>query len=144
MLTQHTFSGDSLCQFIQDYQDHLEWLEDQLGDLIIMTNHTVHNLQVANQVYHQDLARSERLIDELLIRVMVLEGQEGNPIEIPDSPAPVLIPLPGGNLLVKIMDRTDNDAVQAAVLSLVVEAGSLKDRLTDLRYYWICLFLTGG
>ena len=29
------------------------------------------------------------------------------------------------------------------VLSLVVEAGSLKGRLTDLRYYWICLFLTG-
>ena len=29
------------------------------------------------------------------------------------------------------------------VLSSVVEAGSLKGRLTDLRYRWIRLFLTG-
>ena len=32
---------------------------------------------------------------------------------------------------------------KVTVSSLVVEAGSLKGRLTDLRYCWICSFLTG-
>ena len=34
---QHMFGGDGLCQFIHDHQDCLEWLEDQLSDLITMT-----------------------------------------------------------------------------------------------------------
>ena len=39
-------------------------------------------------------------------------------------------------------DRTIKK-VSVTLSSLVVEAGSLKGRLTDLRYCWICLFLTG-
>ena len=35
--------------------------------------------------------RLERLVNELLARVMVLEGRQDNPIEIPDSPAPLPI-----------------------------------------------------
>ena len=85
------FGGNSLHQFIQDYQDCLEQLEDQPGDLVMMTNCMVHDLQVTNQVYHQDLRRLERLINKLLIKVMVLEGCDGNLIEIPDSLALILI-----------------------------------------------------
>ena len=37
----------------------------------------------------------------------------------------------------------EDEEFRMPLLSLVVEAGSLKGRLTDLRYHWICLFLTG-
>ena len=45
------------------------------------------------------------------MRVTVLEGCEGNPIEIPDSPVPILIPPLGGSLLVEIIDGMDNEVV---------------------------------
>ena len=51
---QHTFRGDGLQNFIRDHQDCLEWLEDQLGDLMTMTN-TVERLQIWVESYYQDL-----------------------------------------------------------------------------------------
>ena len=45
----------------------------------------------------------------------VLEGCKGNLIEIPDSPAPIPIPPPGGDLLVKIVDGIDDDMAQVIV-----------------------------
>ena len=39
-------------------------------------------------------------MDELLVRVTVLKGTQGDLIEIPDSLAPIATPPPGGNLLV--------------------------------------------
>ena len=44
---------------------------------------------------------------------MVLEVTQDHLIIIPDSPLPVPIPAPGGNLLVKIDDGVDDEAVQA-------------------------------
>ena len=120
--TQHTFRGGGLQNFIHHHQDHLEQLENQLGDLIIMTEGLVLELRIQNKAYHQDLRRIERLNSELLVRVMVLEGHQDHLIEIPDSPVPILIPAPGRNLLVEIMDRIDNDVVQAVVEDQV-EAG---------------------
>ena len=64
----------------------------------------------------------ERLNSELLIRVMVLEGHQDHPIEIPDNPALIPIPAPGGNLLVEINDRVDDDMVQV-IMEDQVEAG---------------------
>ena len=48
VLDQHMFGSDGLCQFIQDHQDHLEQLEDQLINLITMTDWTVQDLQITN------------------------------------------------------------------------------------------------
>ena len=47
--------------------------------------------------------------------IMVLEGTRNSLIIIPDSPLPIPIPAPGGNLLVEIVDRTDDVAAQANV-----------------------------
>ena len=69
-------------------------------------------------MYCQDLWRVEQLNRELLMRVMVLEGHQGNLIEISNMPPPILIPPPGSNLLVEIMDRTNNEVVQAAAEDL--------------------------
>ena len=73
---------------------------------------------------------------ELLIWVTVLEGCQDHLIEIPDSPAPIPIPAPGGNLLVEIMDRTDNDAVQAIVEDQV-EAGVIRVMRVEGRVFGI-------
>ena len=125
VLDQYTFSGDGLCQFIQDHQDCLEQLEDQLSNLIMMTNWSVMELQLTNKSYHWNLWRVEWLNGELLMRVTVLEGHQENPIEIPDTPPPILIPPPGGNILVEIVDGMDDEAVQAVVEDQA-EAGVLQ------------------
>ena len=122
MPVQHTFGGNGLHQFIGDHQDHLEQLEDQLSDLIMMTEQLVIELHLTVEAYHWDLCWVERLNGELLIRVMVLEGHQGNLIKIPDIPPLILIPALGGNLLVEIVNRTDNDMVQVVVEDQV-EAG---------------------
>ena len=101
-----------------------------------MTNWLVHDLQVTNQVYHQDLRRMERLVDKLLIRVTVLEGWEGNLIEIPNSLVPILIPPPGGNILVEIVDGMDDEAVQAVVEDQA-EAGVLQVTGVEARTFRI-------
>ena len=44
ILAQHMFGGNGLQNFIHNHQDHLEWLEDQLGDLVMMTNNAVGRL----------------------------------------------------------------------------------------------------
>ena len=44
--TQHTFGGNGLQNFIQDHQDHLEQLEDQLRDLMMMMNRAVEGLMI--------------------------------------------------------------------------------------------------
>ena len=41
MPVQHMFGGNGLQNFICDHQDHLEQLEDQLGDLTTMMEHTI-------------------------------------------------------------------------------------------------------
>ena len=42
VLTQHTFGGNGLQEFIRDHQDRLEHIEGQLGDLMMMVDHAVH------------------------------------------------------------------------------------------------------
>ena len=51
-------------------------------------------------------------MDELLVRVTVLEGTQGNTIKIPDILAPIPIPPPESNLLVKIVDVMDDKVAQ--------------------------------
>ena len=66
-------------------------------------------LSIANEAQHQ-------LIDKLLIHVMALEGTHEDPILIPDSPVPALVPLPRlgpGSVLVEIEDGTNDVAAQA-------------------------------
>ena len=70
---QHMFGGDGLQNFIRNHQDHLEWLEDQLGNLMMMTENAVGRLSIANESYHQDLHQVERLNSELLRWVVALE-----------------------------------------------------------------------
>ena len=89
-----------------------EHLEGSFQDLMTMVDHAVRRLLLANESYCWDLCRVERLNSELLVWVMALEGTRDSPIIIPDSPPPMPIPAPGGNLLVEIEDRTDNAAAQ--------------------------------
>ena len=96
---QHTFGGNGLQDFIHDYQDHLEHLKGQVQDLTMMMEHVVGRLSVANEAQRQ-------LINKLLVWVMVLEGSQ-------DSLEPIPIPAPGGNLLMEIVDGTDDVAAQA-------------------------------
>ena len=67
---------------------------------------------MANESYHQDLCQVEALNTQLLMRVTALEVTQDHPIEIPDSPVPIPILAPGGNLLVEIDDGVDNEAAQ--------------------------------
>ena len=117
--TQHTFGGNGLQEFIQDHQDCLEWLEDQLGDLTMMTNQAMEGLMIQNKSYHQDLCQVEALNSELLRWVVALEHGQGNPIIIPDSPEPIPVPPPGGlglgSVLVEIDNRVDDEQNQAVV-----------------------------
>ena len=80
-----------------------------------MTDQTCWDLQITNQVLNWDVSQLERLVDELLVRVTVLEGTQGNLIKIPDSLALIPIPLPESNLLVKIVDGIDDDMAQVIV-----------------------------
>ena len=70
---------------------------------------------MSTESYCQDLHQVERLNSELLVWVMALEGTQDSLIIIPDSPPPIPILAPGGNLLVEIEDGTDNTAVQVIV-----------------------------
>ena len=87
-------------------------------------------------------------MDKLLVRVMVLEGTQGNLIEIPNSPAPILIPPPGGNLLVEIVDGMDDDMVQVIIEDqeegnvLQVEGEEARGR--SLRRVRTCWTSSGG
>ena len=54
----------------------------------------------------------ERLNSELLVWVTVLEGTWDSLIIIPDSLPPIPIPAPGENLLVEIVDGTNDEAMQ--------------------------------
>ena len=109
------FGGNGLQNFIRNYQDHLEQLEGQLGDLMTMTKIVVGQLSVTNESYRWDLRRVEQLNSELLRQVAALEHGQGNLIIIPDSPEPIPIPPPGGlglgSVLVEIDNRVDNEWV---------------------------------
>ena len=109
---QHTFRGNGLQNFICNHQDHLEQLEDQLSNLVTMTENVVGRLSVANKSYHQDLHQVEWLNSELLVWVAALEHSWGNPIIIPDSLLPILIPASRSQLLVEIDNRVDDEVVQ--------------------------------
>ena len=61
------FGRDRLWNFIHDHQDHLEHLEEQFQDLVMMTENVVGRLSVASESYHQDLHWVERLNSELLV-----------------------------------------------------------------------------
>ena len=52
MPTQHTFGRDGLQNFICNHQDRLEQLEDQLGNLVTMTENMVGRLSMANELYY--------------------------------------------------------------------------------------------
>ena len=105
--------------FIWDHQDCLEQLEDQLSDMIMITNNTVGRLTVAKESYRWDLRQVERPNSSLLRWVVALEHGQGNPIIIPDSPELVLVPPPGGlgpgSILVEINDGVDDEWNQAVV-----------------------------
>ena len=47
-----TFGGDGLRWFIRDHEDHLAEVEEHHQDLVIMTDHSVQDLQITNQVVH--------------------------------------------------------------------------------------------
>ena len=83
---------------------------------------------MANESYRQDLRQVERLNGELLVQVMALEGTWDSLIIVPDSPPPIPIPAPGGNLLVEIVDGTDNEVVQAITKDQV--EGVVRKRMT--------------
>ena len=70
-------------------------------------------LSIASESYCWDLGQVERLNSELLVWVTALEGTQDSPIIIPDSPPPIPIPAPGENLLVEIIDGTDDVEAQA-------------------------------
>ena len=106
------FGRDGLWNFIHDHQDWLEHLEEQFQDLVMMTENAVERLSIASESYCQDLHQVERLNSELLAWVMALEATWDHLIIIADSPPPIPIPAPGGNLLVEIKDGTNNAAVQ--------------------------------
>ena len=55
VLTQHTFGGDGLQEFIHNHQDHLEHIEGQLGDLTTMVDCAVCSQDLALESYCQDL-----------------------------------------------------------------------------------------
>ena len=65
------------------------------------------------ELYCWDLHWVEALNTQLLMQVMVLEVTQNHPLEIPDSPELIPIPAPGGNLLVEIDDRVDDEVAQA-------------------------------
>ena len=79
---------------------------------MMMTEHVVGRLSVANKSYRWNLHWVEKLNSELLVQVMVLEVTRDHPIVIPDSPPPILILAPGGNLLVEIDDGVDDKVAQ--------------------------------
>ena len=79
----------------------------------MITENVVGRLLVASESYHWDLHQVERLNLELLVWVTALEGNQDHPIIIPDSPPPIPIPALSGNLLVEIVDRTDDVEAQA-------------------------------
>ena len=58
----------------------------------------------------------------------MLEVTCDHPIIIPDSPPPILIPAPGGDLLVEIDDGVDNERAQAIVEDQV--EGVVRRRMT--------------
>ena len=80
---------------------------------MMMTENTVGRLSVVNESYRWDLKRVEWLNSELLVWVVALEATWDHPIIIPDSPPPIPILAPGGNLLVEIDDGTNNAVAKA-------------------------------
>ena len=74
VLTQYMFGGDSLQNFIQDHQDHLEQLEDQLSDLTMMTEHVIWRQDLTLESYCWVLYQVEALNTQLLMQVMALEA----------------------------------------------------------------------
>ena len=117
VLAQHIFGGNGLQNFIRDYQDCLEWLEDQLGDLTTMTNMAVERLMIHSESYCWDLCWVEALNSELLRQVTALKHGQGNPIIIPDSLELIPVPPPGGlgpgSVLAEIDDGVDDEWAQA-------------------------------
>ena len=75
----------------------------------------VGQLSIVNESYCQDLRRVERLNSQLMMWATALEGHQDNLIEASDSPPPILILAPGRNLLVEIVDGTNNDVAQAII-----------------------------
>ena len=72
-------------------------------------------LLVRNELYRWDLRRVEEINVGLLRRVVALEHGWSNPILIPDSPEPVLVPPPGGlgpGSVLVLIDDVDDDQNQ--------------------------------
>ena len=109
--TQHMFGGDDLQNFIRDHQDHLENLEHQIKNLMMMMNEAVTRLQVQEECNCWDLRRVEEVNAELLRRVTALEHSKANLIVIPDSPGPLPVWPPfvlgPGSILIPIDDVDD-------------------------------------
>ena len=70
----------------------------------------------------------ERLNSELLVQVTALEATQDHLIVIPDSPLPIPIPAPGGNLLVEISNGTNGAAAQ--VITEDQAEGVVRRRIT--------------
>jgi len=80
-------------------------------------------------------------VDELFIWVLVLEGQVEHPIEIPDSPIPVLVPLPAKHWLVPIKELNPLEEVFQPLegkdaQELGLEGELFEDRETILDVLW--------
>ena len=83
---------------------------------------------MASESYCWDLCQVERLNSELLVQVTALEATQDHLIVIPDSPLPIPIPAPGGNLLVEINNGTNDAAAQ--VITEDQAEGVVRRRIT--------------
>ena len=87
VLTDHTFGGTALRDFMLDHEERLAEVESFPG---IMDGH-LWDLQRRDWIQQDGICDLRGLVDQLLERVTVLEGRRDTPIEIPDSPVPLPI-----------------------------------------------------
>ena len=103
------FRRDGLRRFIGDHEDNLAEVEGAHREYVQLSNGALHNLQITNQVYHQEITFLNSLMNQLLVQVTVLEGHWDSPLKIPDSLAPIPILPPAGQQLVEINDDKVSD-----------------------------------
>jgi len=85
--TDHTFGGTGLRDFMSDHEERLAEVEGLPG---IVDGH-LWDLQRRDQIQQDEIHDLRGLVDQLLERVIVLEGRRDSLIEIPDSPIPLPI-----------------------------------------------------
>ena len=87
VLTDHTFGGRALRDFMSDHEERLAEVESFLG----IMDGRLQDLQRRDQIQQDKICDLRGLVDQLLERVTVLEGRRDSLIEISDSPVPLPI-----------------------------------------------------